>query len=733
MTFMIKKSLSVLRQPILGLSCAVVALCWVAAYIKADNDLWQQRQAQVDEITNLAAAFEAEVVRTVDELDRTLHYMRRSYERTADASVWPQIAAERFSVNASIVQVAVIDKTGDMVTSSAMLHPATRVDLSDREHFRYHVGRTSDSLFISKPVVGRASGKTSIQLTRRFMEPDGQFGGVVVASLSPEALMANVAKVASASKVQALLIGLDDVVLAAAGPGHPMLGSVSPPGDVLRVLERRPDGLLVLEEVGDSGHRISATKTINPSPLRIVVLSNQPTGPTILVVGQGYFALASVFSFSTIFMGLAAFRRQRQHLREVARLAQTDPLTGVFNRLRLASELRRIGKDPNAGAILHIIDLDRFKDINDSYGHPVGDKVLRAAAERVRSAVRSTDLIFRLGGDEFAILQLGEESEASAEAVARRLCSRLAEPYRIDSYHIHCGGSIGTALWSRCDGTSKGIMKAADAALYQSKANGRGTYEIYSAALDDAIAARRRLEIDLRAALERNEFELHYQPKVAADDPSKLIGYEALVRWCHPIHGMIPPMDFIGIAEDTRLIVPIGAWVLERACLDIPRLGEELSVAVNVSPRQFSGEGLVETVKAALQRTSLPAARLELEITESMLLGQRDNIAAQLAELRELGVKISLDDFGTGYSSLSYLHSYPVDILKIDRSFVNRIGSTKDSGPIIRALVAMASELGIETAAEGVGTSSQAEALRAYGCHGLQGFLFGKPAPLAGL
>jgi diguanylate cyclase (GGDEF)-like protein len=414
-------------------------------------------------------------------------------------------------------------------------------------------------------------------------------------------------------------------------------------------------------------------------------------------------------------------------------MARHDPLTGLPNRLLLRERLKeavgRLQRSGEACAIL-LIDLDRFKPVNDTLGHPMGDALLKKVADRLRTTVRPTDTVARIGGDEFVILQTGVREAADTQALARRLVDLVGRTYMVDGHLLTIGASVGVALAPN-DGTEADkLLKNADLALYRAKLDGRATYRFFEPEMDALMQARRRLELDMRQALARREFQLHYQPQLQLDG-NRLVGCEALIRWQHPERGMVSPLDFIPLAEEIGLIVPIGEWVMRQACRDAVTWPAPLSVAVNVSPAQFKSERLVEMVMSALSSSGLPATRLEVEITEGVLLHESERTLQTLHRLRELGVRVSMDDFGTGYSSLSYLRSFPFDKIKIDRSFVSDLSGKRDGEAIIRAIAGLGKSLGMTTVAEGVETADQMERIRAEGCTDVQGYLISKPVPAA--
>ncbi len=417
---------------------------------------------------------------------------------------------------------------------------------------------------------------------------------------------------------------------------------------------------------------------------------------------------------------------------QIFHMARHDGLTNLPNRTLFHEELDRALKLAKRGDQLAVLclDLDHFKKINDSLGHPVGDALLKEVALRLRGCVGSGDTVARLGGDEFAIVQFCKDCDPTAvSALASHIVELLAEPYDIRGHHLVIGVSVGISL-SPDDGTDPDqLLKNADLALYRAKADGRSTYRFFETGMDARAQARRVMELDLRLAQQRGEFEVHYQPirDIASDE---IAVCEALVRWRHPQRGLIAPNQFIPLAEETGLIIQLGDWVLRQACRDAARWSKAC-VAVNLSPVQFRNPQLVANVKAALKEADLPANRLELEITESVLLQNSETTRETLLELRELGIKISLDDFGTGYSSLSYLRSFPFDKIKIDRSFVSELGTSKDSLAIIRAVAGLGKSLGIVTTAEGVETDDQLDLLSREGCTQAQGYLISKPRPIA--
>ncbi len=412
-------------------------------------------------------------------------------------------------------------------------------------------------------------------------------------------------------------------------------------------------------------------------------------------------------------------------------LAQHDALTGLLNRALFNERMEQaIGRAaPGQQCAVLSLDFDRFKAVNESFGHTVGDRVLALAAARLRGCVRDQDTPTRIGGDKFAVLVVGIAGPDAAGEVAQRVLHALGGPYALDDLTIEVGVSIGVAITPGDGVRADALLRSAELALYRAKTEERGTCRFFEPDMDARLHARIALKADLRTALEGNQFDLWYQPLIGRK--GGICGFEALLRWHHPTRGMISPVDFIPLAEETGLILPLGDWVLRRACAEAAGWPPDIKVAVNLSPAQFRRRALVETVREALADAELPAARLELEITESLLLANTEATLGMLHELRALGVGIAMDDFGSGYSSLRYLRSFPFDKVKIDRSFIRDLPDQADSIAIVRAVVTLCRSLGIATTAEGVETEHQMLHLQSEGCTELQGFLFSRPRPAA--
>jgi diguanylate cyclase (GGDEF)-like protein len=429
--------------------------------------------------------------------------------------------------------------------------------------------------------------------------------------------------------------------------------------------------------------------------------------------------------------GFMVYRKMRDHRRAQAEalfLAEHDSLTGLANRKMLEESAHAAlawNRRNSSYVAALVLDLDRFKEINDTFGHGVGDEVLKTVATRLRSAVRAEDLVARLGGDEFVVLQVGMNQPDGATYLATRLLKILAEPCEINGLQLVCAASIGVAISPTDTEDWDGLLSHADIALYRAKEEGRGNAAFFETGMDAMFRERRRLEADLRRAMDTSAFHLAFQPLINFEG-GELVGFEALLRWPEGWEPQLPA-TFIPVAEEAGLIVPIGAWVLKTACKEAAAWAKPLKIAVNLSPLQFSHGNIVAVVDEALKSSGLDPERLELEVTESLWLQNTESVLEQLTQLRSMGISIALDDFGTGYSSLAYLWKFPFDKVKVDRSFVSQMETDPKAAAIVDTVVALGRTLDLTVTAEGVETPEQAQALKNAGCDQGQGYLFGRP------
>jgi diguanylate cyclase (GGDEF)-like protein len=845
------------------LSLVIILMLWAAIVLKYVGDVHDDRVSAERMTQNFTMVFEENVLRSIGEIDTALLYLRRTIETRKSEVDLGTIVQTTDVLSEIIVQVAIIDAAGIMRASNAGPQPAPPIDLSDREHYRFHVDRNADELFISQPLVGRASGKWSVQFTRRFLERDGSFAGVAVASLNPEHLTEFYGKIDLGAPVAISLIGNDGVVRSAGGSaaggyrlgqdlagtevarhlksftnatfeeidpashepmlvtvrkvrGHPLWVSVSTSkpnalseswstlklniaiGFVLtliilaamdRILRSEERARLKADQLRLTLEHMSQGIMLVTPELEIPVINRRcaellslpadfvrhPPGYDRLVAGQPHDGVltapdappaaqtacdgASVAGQATVYERMSPAGRMLEVRRgslpdgsfvqtftditkrweaeaHVARLASEDPLTGLPNRRVFRSTLDRLCEGmaataeagPGIAFAVYFLDLDRFKVINDTMGHRMGDRLLQAVASRLAGSLGAGDTLARLGGDEFAIIVRSAPSRAALNARATAMVKAVARPYEIDGCQIRSSASIGIAVAPEHGRSADELLVAADIALYAVKAHHRGSHRFFEEAMNREINERREIEIDLRAALESDRLELHYQSIVDLRDGS-IIGFESLARWNHPRRGMVPPAVFIPIAEDSGLIIALGRWTLIEACRQAMNWPAHMKVSVNVSPVQFAEADFVDTVAAAITAAGLDAGRLELELTEGIFLENNSSTAATLRRLKDLGVSIALDDFGTGYASLSYLRVFPFDKIKIDRSFVSDLGAGNQLVAVVQAVVSIARALGMETTAEGVETTEQQHFLAALGCDQAQGWLFSRPAP----
>ena len=479
--------------------------------------------------------------------------------------------------------------------------------------------------------------------------------------------------------------------------------------------------IVALHFTGMAGFSVTPLSAVPPHTNEAVFASMAAAIALValLVVGLGV---------STHFVERRTFSQSQDELEHIA---MHDALTELANRHSFSVELEkvcgRLASEPCGFALL-MVDLDRFKPINDTLGHPAGDAVLQKVSDRLRHAVRRGDLVARIGGDEFAVILRNVESVMQVEAIADRVVEVLGRPFLVNGNVAELGGSVGIAHAPQHGTGAEELIQHADVALYTAKREGRERYTMFRTELMEDIMRRRALEVDIRRACMRDDFDVHYQP-IVCSRTKRITGAEALLRWTCEGRGEVSPTEFVPLAEELGLVTRIGAGVLRRACRDAASWEGELNIAVNISPVQLLDPRLPQTVMQALAEAGLPASRLELEITETALLGNVDQAHRTLSRLRDMGVRISLDDFGTGYSSLSYLHQFPINRIKIDRSFVEKLPTDAGSISIVRAIAQLGASLGLEITAEGIETEDQYAFILEQGCGHVQGFLISKAVP----
>lgn len=726
------------RQTGVIIGAFMIVLLWLGVVYKDHKDRADARQDAKHMEQAYTVMFEENVLRAIGEIDKTLLYMRRMLEGGNRGELYANLATTHDLLSDIIVQVAVLDEHGIMRATNAGPQPPPALDLSDRPHFLAHVADVADTLYIGQPLVGRASNRVSVQFSRRVRTRDDGFGGVVVASLDPKRFASFLDRVNFGSPASVSLIGDDGVVRADGGQedGLKLNDSVTatPIFSAMAAGQSR-----IFETKGADGRstRLVALKRVSGQSLWVMVSMSEADvfrdADSTLDLDSAIGLVLTLLIIGVVVKLRRIEGRRRAAEAEATRLALRDPLTDLPNRRVLQSELGQAldlvrRSNGRRSCALLLLDLDRFKIVNDTLGHAVGDELLIAVSQRLGAALGRGDVLARLGGDEFAVVVRQVNSRAQILELGERLAATAAEPFDVGQGRITAGLSVGVAIGPEAGEEADDLMIAADLALYSAKATARGGYVVFDPAMKEGLSRRHQLEVDLRQALKDDALSLNFQPSVSTST-GRIAGFEALARWRHPIHGHISPAVFIAIAEDTGLIVDLGRWALREACLAAREWPEEIRVAVNLSPVQLRDPGLASDVTSALEQSGLPARRLELEITEQMLLDNSDHNRHVLQSLKDLGVAIAMDDFGTGYSSLNNLHAFPFDRVKVDQAFVAKLGQGSRHTTLVRAVIDIARSFGIATTAEGVETAEQRDILETLGCTDVQGYFYARPMP----
>ena len=661
----------------------MIALVWLGVHFHLTIEYSDAERAAVQNSANLARAFEEHLSRTLNEVDRSLKIIRSNYlldRDRFDLRRWLSIS-QLFDDHT--LQVAIIDADG-FIKLSSIGPEAVGADLRDREHFHRFINASDDELFISTPVIGRTTGKASVQLARRITNPDGSFAGVIDASLDPNYLSRFYSSVDVGNEGYVRIVGLDGIIRAVGGSSSNALGTDLSNAALLKNAANQPTGWYYTNSpFTDQIPRLVTYRHVKGYPLIVTIgLSTTELFSAVYTKQESYDFIAVALTLMILavngFSVRGRFLRERmaealkvQNLR-LRDLAHHDALTGLLNRARFAELLdSQLALGGTGKLAILFLDLDRFKYVNDTLGHLIGDELLKVVAKRLHNCIRDADTVARLGGDEFAIICTGVQDKEEVAGLAERICAAIKEPYDLGGMQAVVDVSIGISCAPDDARGSDELMKHADVALYRAKADGRGVYRFFEPEMVSRIEAHRKLEADLRRALVNGHFELFYQPVVNIGD-NRVVGLESLLRWRHPERGLISPAEFIPVAEETGLIVALGEWVLRRACEDAAKWPNEVKIAVNLSPTQFHSKNLAQVVINVLAASGVAPRRLELEITEEILLGHNQENLAVLQQLRNLGIQIVMDDFGIGYSSLNYLRLFPFDRIKIDRSFRQR-------------------------------------------------------------
>lgn len=840
-----------------------IVVLWAGVLYSLAHEREKALEGARQDVSNLARAFEETIIRSLKSVDQSLLAIRDAYRRDPagfDIVAWSK-ATE--SLTEVVFQISRIDRNGILVSSN-FLAPGSRIDLSDREHFRAQLDPAQDRMFISKPLIGRASNKWSVNITRKQLDMEGRFDGVIVVSLDPQYLSRFYDSVDLGRRGLVVLAGTDGLVRAVARGGGAVgtdsasgLGNSLIGGHLMAALAANPSGTLEQISPIDGVTRIEAYRAVRGFPLFVsvgeaedevleahrentriyllvaLVLTALLLAVTVLIVArqnrltrarqalhvsrlahaeksqllettleamtQGILMIdadnhakvcnqravelldlpaaltGEAPSLSTIRAHLggladslaplvtpgapremvAECRLPSGLLLEVRSrplprggLVQTftditaraaaeemlglaaarDHLTGLANRNGFGQRLEAgLAAARRAGRELSVmcLDLDRFKQVNDTLGHETGDRLLRQVADRMRETLRATDVIARIGGDEFAIVLAGHNQSGIGQ-VAQNLLTALRAPFRIGTEEVCIGASIGIATYPGDGATAEQLLRNADAALYLAKGCGRNAWRSFASVDGGPGRYRTELEADLRKAMALNQFSLAFQP-ICNALTGEAVSFEVLLRWTHPQRGLVPTGEFLPIAEEIGVNIPLGRWVIETACAEAVGWARPLRISVNLAPSWFRTQDAPAMIAAVLSSTGLAPARLELEITEAALLAPSETVARTMMKLRAMGVRMVLDDFGAGEASLDYLQRFPFDQVKIDRSFMRALSSDRQARALMEAILAQARSLGLEVVAEGVETQEQLVMLRHLRCDWVQGFLVGHP------
>ncbi|HYS65077.1 MAG TPA: EAL domain-containing protein [Paraburkholderia sp.] len=729
---------ALLAIPALGV--LVLILLWTVIFARLSVEKEATYREAMASAAILSAALEQHTVKAIHQVDQITRFVKYEFEKTPSSFDLASTVEKGVVQSETLVQVSLIDEHGTLIANTAELNPK-RIDLSDREHFRVHEHENDDQLFISKPVLGRVSGHWTLQMTRRLNHPDGSFAGVVVVSEDPSYFTTDFYNNAAIGREGVIAVISDNgaVLARRTGSVDSANGAFSASGSY--PTSEHVSGTYI--DSIDNVTRIVSYRHIDGYPLGVLVgLSqaeefadyNHTRNVYLLMAGFISLAMLSFFAVATGLIGKLLGRE-----REMTHLVEYDLLTGLRNRYATLQTLRHdVAQPTNLGRLaILFIDLDNFKTVNDTLGHNAGDIVLQMTASRLATAVgdggASGGALSRIGGDEFVVVIKGDDVEKRAVTLAEAAAEAFAKPFEVRGSSFVLHASIGIALYSVANESEIDLLKKADLAMYSAKDAGKNCYQFYSPQLSHRADHLMKWEQQLRVALAEGQLFLAYQPKI--DLTRRCItGFEALVRWNHPQHGLIPANEFIPVAESTGLIVPIGDFVIETACRQLALWQQQgydtLSLAVNISAVQFWRGDVYETISHAIEESGISARRLELEITETAMMEYPELVSEKIFALKRLGVRIALDDFGTGYSSLSYLNRFSVDTLKVDRSFIQAIPGDRSVCVMVTAIVNLARSLGLTVVVEGTETEEQIAWLAALGHIEAQGFLFSRPVPV---
>jgi diguanylate cyclase (GGDEF)-like protein len=740
-----------LAEPYVLLSCAgliLLGVIWAATLSLCKLERANAQGAAITATRELLATYEAQAVRALREIDQTLRLVKYSHELNDHQDPLQQLEKRALLPPGLVFTVSITDRRGDIVASTG--HEPSH-NVAGEDYFTRQLSSGGDLLAIGRPPRGHVQGEV-LQFSRRLNAADGSFDGIAIVAVDASYFVSGYQAAKLGTEGVLGLLGVDGIFrIRRTGDALFSGDSVTYRAFVADSQDEDAEAPVSLSaSPWDRLRRYTSARELYEFPLAVIVGLSEAeqlaaARNNILTYEQraalGSLLVAALTALLARMSWQLAQSQQREseakvaHARRVEYLAYHDGLTGLPNRSLFSKLLGQgiaLAHRHHRPLSVAFLDLDRFKQINDTLGHEAGDLLLQEVGRRLKGCVRESDAVARLGGDEFVVLLPELAEEHGAAKVAQKILSAIAAPFLLLGQEFRVTVSIGISTYPQDGVDEQTLTKNADIAMYQAKEEGKNNFQFYSEKLNAHSLERLSLESNLRHALERGEFRLHYQAKRETGS-GQITGMEALLRWEHPDLGTIPPLQFLPIAEETGLIVPIGRWVLATACrqnMAWQRQGlRRMSIAVNLTARQFADERLLEDLASVLGTTGMEPELLELEIAESVLIHNVDEALSIVMELKKMGVRIAIDDFGTGYSTLAMLQRFPLDTIKIARSFIRGVTSERTDESLTDAVIAMGRALSLTVVAQGVETKEQAEFLRKHSCDELQGFYFAKPLP----
>jgi diguanylate cyclase (GGDEF)-like protein len=724
----------------------ILAMIWMATLNLIDTERSAAENAAVMATRELAETYQAQVVRAVREIDQTLKLIQYAYELRGGRAALEELKAWTLLPPEMLFVVSITDSKGDIVASTSSA-PSGVTNVADQDYFRSQ--RYLDNFTVGHSVRDPVSGEWWLQFSRRLSGPNAEFDGVVIIAVKATYFTSGYESSKLGEHGVLGILGVDGVFRVKRSGDAVAVGDSVDYSAFVPPIDQPEMGTLLSTNSWDGVRRYTIARRLY-FPLAVVVgLSADEQLAAAYRDRRVYLWRASAASLLVILLFFVlgrmshqlALSRERIVEEKLARAAQVeymayhDILTGLPNRSffskLLAQSIREARRHDRQLAVL-FLDLDRFKHINDTLGHDAGDQLLQEVAKRLKGCLRESDTVARLGGDEFIVLLPQLEVEKYTTTVAQKILTSLARPFTLNGEEFRITCSIGISAFPHDGADEQTLTKNADIALYKAKEEGKNNFQFYSEKLSATSLERLTLESGLRRALERNEFRLHYQPKREIQSGS-VTGMEALLRWQHPDLGVVTPLQFIPLAEETGLIVPIGKWVIRTACLQSIAWQKQglppLRMAVNLTARQFYDRNLLSDLKVILAETGMDPSLLELEINEALLMRDVEKTLHIMTALKSIGIRFAIDDFGIGYSSLSMLKQFPLDTIKIDRSFIRSVQNESEEKDVTKAIIMMGKTLSLTVVAQGVETAEQADFLRQNACDELQGFYFNKPVP----